>query len=146
MFAHMKFYSFLAVLSLLCGFVVCGGGAKDAPKLGAASGVARFNGKPIPDATVAFYPEKGPVAFGKTDANGAFQIKTNGQLGAVIGKNKVTVIAQTQSGPIPAATGDAMKYAVKPTFSKKYLDPATTDLLIDIPAAGNTALVLDLTP
>jgi hypothetical protein len=142
----MKIRSIATVLSLICCLVGCGGGAKDAPKLAPASGVARFNGKPIPDASVAFYPEKGPVAFGKTDANGAFQVKTNGQLGAVIGKNKVTVIAQTQSGPIPPATGGEMKYAVKPTFSKKYMDPATTDLLVDVPAAGNTALVLDLTP
>ena len=137
----------LVAVGLCGGLTGCGdSGGKDKPKLAPAAGIARFKGNPVADAVVTFYPEKGPAAQGKTDAKGAFQIKFNGQLGAVVGKNKVTVITVTQQGEIPPATGDAMKYAVTNTFSKKYTDPATTDLIVDIPDAGNTELVLDLTP
>jgi predicted small lipoprotein YifL len=137
--------SWMLLLSLSvagCG----GGGPKDKPKLVPAAGVARFKGQPVKNAAINFYPEKGPVASGLTDESGAFTIKYNGQLGAVIGKNKVTVISTEQAGEIPEASGDEMKYAVQNTFSKKYNDPATTDLIVDLPEAGNTELVLDLTP
>lgn len=138
---------FLIAIGLCSGLTGCGGsGVTDKPKLAPAAGIARFKGAPVADAVVTFYPEKGPAAQGKTDATGAFQVKFNGQLGAVVGKNKVTVIGVTQQGEIPPATGDAMKYAVTNTFSKKYTDPATTDLIVDIPEKGNTELVLDLTP
>lgn len=131
----------------IVGTTGCGDGAgKDRPKLAPAGGIARFKGAPVADAMVTFYPEKGPPAQGKTDAKGAFQVKFNGQLGAVVGKNKVTVIGVTQQGDIPPSDGTAIKYAVTNTFSKKYNDPNTTDLIVDIPEAGNTELVLDLTP
>ena len=83
-------------LAAFAGLAGCGGGgSKDRPNLAPAAGVARFKGAPVADAMVTFYPEKGPAAQGKTDAKGAFTIKYNGQLGAVIGKNKVTVIGAT---------------------------------------------------
>lgn len=134
----------IAVSVLGCG----GGGAKDRPKLAPAAGVARFKGTPIADAAVTFYPEKGPPAVGRTDKDGKFAVKTNGQLGAVVGKNKVTVIDESNKpgAEIPPAGADAMKFAVATTYSKKYTDPNTTDLIVDIPAGGNNELVLDLTP
>lgn len=123
-----------------------GGGAADRPKLAAAGGVVRFEGKPVTNAAITFYPEKGPAAVGRTDAEGKFQVKTNGQLGAVVGKHKVTVVDQSQGSEPPPSDENAIKFAVKATYSKKYLDPASTDLLIDIPSGGNQELVLDLTP
>lgn len=124
-----------------------GGGAADQPKLAAAAGVVRFDSKPVANASVTFYPEKGPAAVGQTDAEGKFQVKTNGQLGAVVGKHKVTVVDQTHAGSAPPPSdGNAINFAVKATYSKKYLDPLLTDLLIDIPANGHRELVLDLMP
>lgn len=140
--------TFAAVLISVCIVGCGGGGGKDRPKLAPAAGVAKFKGTPIADASVTFYPEKGPPAVGRTDKDGKFTIKMNGQLGAVVGKNKVTVI-DDKSKPgaeIPPADGSAMKLAVTATYSKKYTDPNTTDLIIDIPAEGNNELVLDLTP
>lgn len=143
----MGVYRSLAAVLVAASVLGCGGGAKDRPKLAPAAGVAKFKGKPIAEATITFYPEKGPPAVGRTDAEGKFAVKTNGQLGAVVGKNKVTVIDESnKTGEIPPADGNAMKFAVTATYSKKYLDPSTTDLIIDIPAEGNTELVLDLTP
>jgi len=138
----------VSVLTLTTILGCGGGGGKDRVKLAAASGVARFKSQPIADATVTFYPEKGPPAVGRTDKDGKFAVKTNGQLGAVIGKNKVTVIedGNKPGAAIPPAGADAMKFAVTSTFSKKYTDPNTTDLIIDVPAEGNNELVLDLTP
>ncbi len=145
----MGLYRNPALLILVAAVVGCsGGGGADRPKLAPAAGVAKFKGQSIPDATITFYPEKGPVAVGRTDQDGKFAVKTNGQLGAVIGKNKVTVIEDSNKpgAEIPPAGADAIKYAVSSTFSKKYTDPNTTDLIIDVVPEGNTDLVLDLTP
>ena len=97
------------------------------------------------EATVTFYPEKGPVASGKTDANGAYQLRTNGQLGAAIGNHKVTVNAVDAGGDPPPMDGNEMALAVKSSLPKKYASPETTDLQVDVPAGGNANLVLDLT-
>lgn len=139
----------LAVIAVAVSLLGCGGRAgKDRPKLAPAAGVAKFKGQPIANANVTFYPEKGPPAVGRTDSDGKFAVKMNGQLGAVVGKNKVTVIDDSNKpgADIPPADGSAMKFAVATTYSKKYTDPNTTDLIIDIPAEGNNELVLDLTP
>lgn len=148
-FTKMSLARSLTLVSLILVMSGCGGGGgAGRPKLAPAAGVAKFKGQPIHDATITFYPEKGPVAVGRTDADGKFAVKTNGQLGAVVGKNKVTVIEDSNKpeAEIPPAGADAMKYAISSTFSKKYTDPNTTDLVIDIPTEGNTELVLDLTP
>lgn len=130
---------------LLIGFG-CGGGSSDAPTMAKVAGVANLSGKPIPDATVTFYPEKGPPGMGRTDATGAFQIKTNGQLGAVVGKHKVTIgVADTSDEP-PPMDGKELKLVKKSIVPKKYASADTTDLLIEVPAEGAEKLVLDLTP
>ncbi|MBI1346329.1 hypothetical protein GC163_08560 [bacterium] len=130
-------------LALLAG---CGGGSGSKLSLAPAAGVARFNETPIADATITFYPEKGPVGIGKTDSQGVFQIKTNGQLGAVIGSHRVTVMSDDAAGgEPPPMDGNEMKSARKSKYSQKYTDPGTTDLVISIESGGNKELVLDLT-
>lgn len=123
----------------------CSGGPNDAPKVAPAAGVLNLKGAPVAEATVTFYPDKGPAGVGMTDAKGAFQVKTNGQLGATIGKHKVTVSLAQQSGEIPPADGNEVALLKETTIPSKYTDQKTTDLIIDIPAEGNKALVLDLT-
>ncbi len=133
------------ILVLLGTVVGCGGGTGDKPKVAPVAGVLKFKGVPVAEATVVFYPEKGPAAVGKTDAKGAFQVKTNGQLGAPVGKNKVTVAtAQTNAEP-PPADGKELALLQKPTIPTKYSDQQTTDLIVDVTAEGNKDLVLDLT-
>lgn len=140
----MKLPAWLTCCVLFC--MGCGGGAGDAPPMAKVSGVANLSGKAIADATITFYPEKGPPGIGRTDANGAFQIKTNGQLGAVVGKHKVTVGVAAADAEPPAMDGKEMKLLKKSVVPKKYSSAEETDLQIEVPAEGNEKVVLDLTP
>jgi hypothetical protein len=153
----MSFVQFLSLLggmvamkqslagALMLFFVGCGG-SSDAPSLAKVSGVVNFKDAPLPEATVTFYPEKGPVSMGKTDANGAYQLRTNGQLGAVVGSHKVTVSSDEKEAEIPPMDGNETKHGgAKSSLPKKYSDPATTDLEVSVPDSGNANLVLDLT-
>lgn len=136
------------VLMFISGMALvgCGGSDASAPKLAPISGVVNYKGAAVTDATIVFYPEKGPAATGKTDGKGAFQVRTNGQLGTSLGKNKVTVVAVEQTGEIPPADGNEMKLLEKQNaIPKKYNQADTTDLFVDVPAEGNKSLVLDLT-
>ncbi len=134
--------SLCTLASLMSG---CGGGAADAPKVAPAAGIVQFKGSPVTDITVTFYPDKGPAAVGRTDAKGAFQMKTNGQLGAVVGKNRVTIGSADAAATTPPMDGNEMQFASKSRYSSKYSDPKTTDLVIDLTKDGNSKLVLDLT-
>jgi hypothetical protein len=135
----------LVVVMLLCiGMVGCGGPA-NAPTLAKVSGVANFQGKPLADATVTFYPAKGPVGIGRTDADGKFQMRTNGSLGVVVDTHKVTVFVTDEAAEPPPMDGNEMAIANKSVLPKKYSDKETTDLQITVPAEGNANLVLDLT-
>lgn len=132
-------------LSMVMG---CGGGSGSKLKLVPAAGVVRFKEQPVADALITFYPESGPAGVARTDASGKFQIKTNGQLGAVAGKHRVTVSsAQQDVGDDLPADGHEMEREAqrKKVFSVKYSDQNTTDLIIDLPADGDKNLVLDLT-
>jgi hypothetical protein len=128
----------------------CGGGAPaDAPKLAPTSGVVKYKGRTMPNLVVNFHAEKGPMGVGATDKDGKFQIKTNGALGAVVGKHKVT-LASSGGGTneiLPEANGHEMEFEKKKQASipAKYANPSTTDLLIEIPEAGNEQLTLDAT-
>jgi hypothetical protein len=134
----------LAAVSILW-LAGCGGGASDLPPLAKVSGIVNFKDAPLVDATVTFYPEKGPISMGKTDAKGAYQLRTNGQLGAVVGNHKVTVSSADAGGDPPPMDGKEMAYAMKSTLPKKYASPETTDLQVVVPDSGNANLVLDLT-
>ena len=135
----------VGLVLIVMATVGCGGASRDIPKIAPVAGVLKYKGAPVPDVAVAFYPAKGPAGAGVTDAKGAFTIKTNGQLGAVVGKHKVTASQGQQSGEFPPADGHELELLKKTTIPSKYADQNTTDLNIDIPAEGNKDLVLDLT-
>ena len=140
----MKKCWFALALAVCVG---CGGADLKAPKVAPVAGVINYKGAGVNDATVIFYPEKGPAAEGKTDSKGAFQVRTNGQLGTTIGKNKLTEItSEHQQHTCPPADGNEMKLLEKQNrIPKKYNQAETTDLVVEIPAGGNKELVLDLT-
>ncbi len=123
----------------------CGGAAKDALKIAPAAGVLKYKGAPVADVSVAFYPAKGPAGSATTNSKGEFQIKTNGQLGAVVGKHKVTASQAQQTGEIAPAGGAEVELLKKSTIPSKYADQNASDLSIDVSAEGNKTLVLDLT-
>jgi len=135
----------LVIALLLCITVVGCGGASDAPALVKVSGIANFQGKPLPEATLTFYPAKGPTGVARTNANGEFQVRTNGSLGVVVDTHKVTVAVSAEAAETPPMDGNEMAVANKSILPKKYADKETTDLQIDVPDSGNQNLVLDLT-
>ena len=84
---------FMASLMLVVG---CGSGAKAVP----VSGVVTLDGKPLPNAHVAFQPEatKGSMnssagSYGFTDASGTYTLRMNDNdhSGAVIGTHRVEI-------------------------------------------------------
>ena len=81
----------------LFSVVGCGGGGKvpGRPDLAPVSGVVTYKGQAVEGATITFQPqtEKMPAAFGKTDAQGRFQLQTfESNDGAVPGEHGVTVV------------------------------------------------------
>ncbi len=137
----MRFHLVLCA-SCLAGVLGCGGGA-DQLKVVPVAGVVKYKDAPVPDADLVFYPENGPVGIGKTDARGAFQIKTNGQSGGVPGKHRVTV-ASKQEAAVPPSDGRAFEFTSKSTLPKKYLSQANTDLVVEIANTGIKDLKLEL--
>jgi len=65
----------------------------DGPQVAAVEGTITWKGNPLADAGVAFTPEKGPVAIGRTNDAGQFSLSTQGRDGAVIGSHRVTIEA-----------------------------------------------------
>jgi hypothetical protein len=140
----MKLRYLLLSAVCLASFSGCGGSTAGGPKIVPVAGVVSYKNAPVANADLVFYPENGPAGIGKTDAAGKFQIKTNGQLGGVPGKNKVTVGSKQESA-IPPSDGRAIEFAKKSTLPKKYSSEAETDLVLEITATGNPDLKLDLT-
>lgn len=134
-------FSVLVAPLMFCG---CGGGGGPTVTVAPVSGVVMLKGAPVANPVVTFYPEKGPTGVGKGDDQGKFVIKTNGQLGAPVGKCKVTVVAANQADQIPEMDGNEAETATKPRLSAKYANPETTDLIIDVTDQGNEDLKLDL--
>ena len=97
------------VLVLATLLLVGCGGASDATPTAKVAGAGNFNGSPLPDATVTFYPEKGQPSVGRTDVTGAFQVRTNGQLGAIVGTHQVIVAVAPASAEAPPMDGNEME-------------------------------------
>lgn len=116
----------LGVSVLLTG---CGGSG-DALATAPVKGLVTYQGKPIANLSIAFMPDNGPLATGKTDASGKFELMTNkpGD-GAMIGTHKVAIsfVADEippMGGPDP---GNTYKAPVSP-IPKKYADVTTSGL------------------
>lgn len=143
---HWPISTFLVLVSMWgCNGGGGGGGAGyQELKLAPASGVVKLNGKPLENPVVTFYPEKGPSSVGVGNERGEFTVKTNGQNGASVGKCKVTVTSGSGGAVIPPSDGNEMKLATKAKLNLKYASLDKTDLIVEIPEAGNKNLVLDL--
>ena len=92
----MKIAHSLLVAVAAAGLLLAGCG--ESLDLMPASGTVTYKGQPVEGAMVAFTPAKGPPGTAKTDAAGKYTIMTNGQSGAVAGKNTVTITKVTTSG------------------------------------------------
>jgi hypothetical protein len=133
------------VAVLWLGLTVAGCGGTKQPRLYPATGTVTWNGEPLAGATVSFVPAVGAPSDGTTDSAGKYAIMTNGQPGAPLGANKVTVSKFTGSVTMPSAPtpDDMMKMAIEKGKKKgvdkgeipvKFNRPDTSGLNADVKA------------
>jgi hypothetical protein len=155
------------ILPAVAVLAVCGlgllpagcGSRKDRPVLARVSGTVTYNGKPLPKATVVFYPEQQGIrsAMGATDEQGGFTLWTyDPGDGAPVGKHKVTV---TLRGPPekaelhPSVKGkgfgeayyDQVAATGKPLIPEKYFTTQTSGLIADVQAGRQNTFDFALT-
>lgn len=143
-------------LWMLLALAGCGRGLPIAP----ASGVVLLDGTPLANARITTQPiatdspNPGPGSFGRTDAEGRFELElVNPPMrGAIIGEHRV-MISPADAEP---AVGDVQQNAngfkvfsdvpVKPTTSKKWPSDFTNgSLRIQVPSEGTENLRVELT-
>jgi hypothetical protein len=111
----------------------CGGGLALVP----VSGVVTLDGKPVADAGVLFAPVAGgPPATGGTDANGAFELRTNNRPGAVVGKHRVTVIKRETLGLGPLGPTSPKGIQVIWHVPERYSKAETSGLQLTVERGG----------
>jgi hypothetical protein len=102
----------------------CGATRSDAPNLAPVSGVVTMDGRPVPNAIVAFNPPGGQSSFGPTDSEGRYRLSYIDNLeGAAVGQHVVSITTRTEGpdsigkkDPIPARYNEKseLKADVKP--------------------------------
>jgi hypothetical protein len=63
-----------------------------------------FRGQPLPGGFIVFTPDperggRGPLAFGKIEADGRYVLTTDGKPGAVVGWHRITIAASSSNTP-----------------------------------------------
>jgi hypothetical protein len=120
--------------------------------------IVTYKGAPVADATITFISQEGEpsAAYGTTDSSGVAKLKTfeEGD-GAVLGKQKVTVIKEQIVGEKPVADQDSPEYApppgttplpkVKHLIPQKYSGPDTSPLTADVTSSGPNEFKFELT-
>ncbi len=74
----------------MAGLLVLAGCSDGGPQLATVTGVVTVDGKPVPNAVVTFIPTGGSTSYGKTNAEGKYELMfTDTKFGAMIGKHNV---------------------------------------------------------
>jgi uncharacterized protein (TIGR03067 family) len=107
-------------------------GDNNAKGLASVEGTVRFDGQPLPKATVVFVPvnKGGQKATGTTNAKGEYKLTTKGKKGALPGDYKV-VITKMVGG--------------KSVLPDKYGSEKTTPLKVSVVANGRNTFEIELT-
>src|SRR5262245_28389091 len=131
-------FKFVSVLLIAAALSSCNRVSNIVP----VSGKVTVDGQPMANIAVNFGPITGGMdaayaAYGKTDADGRYTLKLvdNGQPGASIGKNRVTLNEYTDA---PVSDGAAARIQFK-------LPPTARDgtLQFDVPSTGTDAANFD---
>ena len=129
------------------GTVVTGGCQVTPLTAGMKTVTVTYNGDPLEGATVAFLPDAGQPAIGRTGADGRFTFKTRGQPGAAIGAGKVTVTAVEQlmefegdGEPSP----EELKNMSRSLVPEKYGHVRTSGLTAIVTADGENDFTFEL--
>jgi hypothetical protein len=102
------------------------------------SGKVTLDGQPLPNIAINFGPLTGGLdgayaSYGKTDANGQYTLKLvdNGQPGASIGKNRVT-LNEYSDGPVSDGAAVRVQFKLPPTARDGTMQ-------FDVPKGGTDA-------
>jgi len=148
----MRTFQVLAASAVLAALAGC----SDGPKFAKVSGIVTLDGKPYAKAVITFQPLGGPNnpnpgrgSSAVTDENGRYELTSDENGGAVIGKHLVRI----------ATVGDNMSVADPNTGSAdgapppgKQFDPipaewnALSDKEFDVPAGGTDKANFDIVP
>lgn len=111
-----------------------------------ASGVAKYQGKPLEYYQIQFIPEEGRPAAGITDEDGNFTLGTNdvGD-GAPSGSHRVAV---TYVGPPPPPDYGVTNFDPIPPpkfkIPTKFNDPKKSGIVVEVPEDGKTDFLIEL--
>ena len=114
-------------------------GCSKGPKLVPVKGKVLIDGEPLPNAMIQVCPADGKAAFGRSDADGNFELMSYKEGdGCVTGTHKVVVVAveqkdaTTQLHHAPLAYGD-----IKMTKATLDIEGPTEDAVIELTWDGN---------
>jgi hypothetical protein len=146
----LRVFSNLCVAAcLLAGLAGCGAPTPTGEIVDTvpASGILTYQGDPLPYHKVTVMPEGGRPAMGVSDEIGLFTLGTNDAGdGAEVGTHPVAVAYVGPPSDDPEE--GVMKFTPPPPpevkIDRKYTNPATSGLTVEIPAGGTSALALDL--
>jgi hypothetical protein len=120
---------------------LAGCGRSDVPRLTSVHGQATHAGKPLPDLTVYFEPEKGRPCTGITHADGEYELSYDRQhQGAPAGKYRVWVayVPQSPEQEIRLQTGQEKLPDPYPAVLEKYGDRKTTPMEVEVGKSDST--------
>lgn len=131
--------------TLVCASAVlltagCGGGRST--KTYPVKGTVMYQGQPLAEVVVSFYPAQGRPAAGKTDAQGTFSLSTfDPKDGAPSGVYNVAI-----NEPEPdRVEGDYSVPPEKPPrFPVKYTNPAESELVAEVKPGSENDFKFDL--
>lgn len=146
-----RLYCLAPFILCLVSFLGCGG--YDYGPTGKVSGTLTINGKPPAAGTAVSFMqmEKGFLAFGLTDAEGNFNVKSWNNGDMPVGKYKVMLAPPAGEAPLPQNVSaeeafenpELLEPTVKAEFPVKFRDTATSGLEFEV-EAGKNAFPIDL--
>jgi len=129
------------IVSLPVLLALAGCNKGDYPEMAKVTGIVTYKGKPVPNMMVNFMPTAGRPSWGKTDANGRFEMVFDSDYkGAEIGHHKVyftppaTTIDMGKSKTSSKAIAEAAGLTPEEMrdFRKKYGLEESTKLEVDV--------------
>lgn len=135
----------LGMMAPVC-LLFLGGCQRGPVPLVAVSGKVLFKNMPLPGGTIVFTPDTtrggaGPIAIGRINSDGSFQLNTGEEIGATPGWYRVTV---TSYAPTTAfVPGQPFRPPVT-LIPEKYRDPELSQLVCEVRAGRANTIDFNL--
>ena len=127
----------LATIALAAGLMIVGVWYANRPST--VSGVVTLDDKPLTTGLVSFHPvAAGPIAYGRIDERGGYEIRTGGSGGLAPGEYLVTVAANEPPAHPPAPTPEIRESLPRPLITpEKYAAKETSGLRVTVRSGKN---------